>query len=90
MNDQPTNDTDKQAQMEAWRAKIRRTNGSPRSQLGRAAFAVGCLIAEGIIPVDLDDADSLQNIETAVRIVAAALRAVQGDRPEDTRLPFDF
>jgi len=60
-----------------------RTTSGDRSGLGIAAYIVGCLVAQDVIRLDLDDEDSFASLANAVRIISACLR-----EEETAEVPF--
>jgi hypothetical protein len=66
-----------------------RTTWGDKSRLGVATFIVGCLVAQDVIRLDIDDPDSFAVLSNAVRIISACLR--EGDSTDlPLKLPFEW
>lgn len=67
-----------------------KTNAVSRSGIGAAAFIVGALVCQGLIPLDLSTKDPFYQMEDAIRITAAALQKMSLAGATWPDLPFEW
>jgi hypothetical protein len=55
-----------------------------------AAYLAGCLVAEGCIRIDQDNPAPYEQVETAIRIIAASIDALELIGDELPSIPIDW
>jgi len=93
MSNEPTiqpDDLETNAAHHIWERANRGTTISASSGLGAAAYIVGCLASQDLIRLDIDDKDTFDRLNEAIRLVAACLRSEVVRADTGPILPFKW